>query len=468
MAASKRWLAVALILVAVLASLEYMPRNVVFRAAIPADAAFPLNEGPTGTSILWARLAEEGYDEAVVYGSSGIARAANKTDIVYLLVAPGPASPDAPGEPLDTLRILVSSGKRVHVILLDENPEYQAWRFVAEASQAICGAPPPGHSGVLNNSVATVVAVLEGAEWRLSTGFTGALNPELPNPQSVGVEARAYTAQPALPMRLGAYEYFAAAWPAPLPEGDWVLVGARCTSTTGSVTILADGTVAVNLAAVQAPRDIDFVVELVKSAAPDPQDTVIVVDESFYSGPAEPGDEVNLILRLHPTVLVLAFAHAYSTIEKAVAAEFEAQRLYWLILLAAGLVLVSATWLSTPASDRVSLAPKEKRRGRRGLPRPGILGSWRDARDACRLASRARALVPAPARPSTPIEERIAFHAARITRVCRLVAGAPAPARYIPLWGWAARAARESALALLAAAGVPLKEAGGVGVVGER
>ncbi|NOZ31192.1 MAG: hypothetical protein GXO68_04505, partial [Crenarchaeota archaeon] len=52
---SKKLLAVILILIALTASLEYLPRNILLKVAIPTNAPYPLNEAPSGTSILWGK-----------------------------------------------------------------------------------------------------------------------------------------------------------------------------------------------------------------------------------------------------------------------------------------------------------------------------------------------------------------------------------------------------------------------------
>ena len=461
MAASKRWLAVALLIIALSASLEYMPRNIIFQAAIPADAAFPLNEGPSGTSRLWQKLADLGYRQAIVYASSGLAgRLENITDVVFLLVAPDTPTGDATVATQRVLDTLLDSGRRVHVILLDEAPSREAYEFYRYAWTRICGGTPPLVSNrILNNTVATIVAVAGGKTWRLPTGYTGYIS---------GPDGRApYTspAQPLLEETGQGTVYFAAAWPYPEPgaEGLWYLVGARCATGKGSVTVLADSTVAVNLAAVTSPEDLEFTVTLVRSVAPNPDSTLILVDEAFYAGGG--GQEVNLVLRLHPSVLALAFAHVYRAVEREALQAFVERNIYWLIPAAVGLILLSSSWIATQASAKEVYEEKaEKARKRRWrVPKPlaGVVGSWSGAAAACREALEQAGI--APEWGPEPVRDHIRHHRGRLESTCRLVSKAPLPLRLIPLWGWAARRARDHARALLELAGLPPSMEGPVG-----
>ena len=453
MAASRRWLAVALLLVALLASLEFMPRNVIFRAAIPVDAAFPANEGPGGTSILWGELEERGYSTAIVYGTSGIySKARDATDIVYLLVAPATPAPEAPEEPLEAVKRLLAMGKRVHVILLDEAPARRTWEFIEEASTAICGAPPPFQVvGPLNNSIAVIEATVGGERIVAPTGYTGILSGNLP---------LAYSTKPLIPMSINNYQFFAAAWPSE-PWGQWGLVGARCASPRGSVTVLADSTVAVNLATGTNREALRLSLALVESIAPYKAKTLIVVDESFYAG-APGSSEVNLILRLHPSVFILALSQVYSIAEDRVVAAFAGYNILWLLALAAGLVLLSASWLATPAS---ASWPKG-RRGGRGLriraPR-GLLGPWSAASRACMRARRLASMIPSSG-PRDPAWEHVEWYLSQIHSTCRIVEKTPLPLRFVPVWGWAARRALEAAArAALISGVVPPEEVERIG-----
>jgi len=446
-AASKRWLAIALALVAIAASLEYVPRDLLFRVAVPDDAAFPLNEGPLGTSELWNRLSQAGYGTAIVYGTSGVAAAtADARDVVYLLVAPGPATPDAPREPLAALDALLAQGKRVHVVLLDEQPEPAAREFTAQAWARLCPDTPVPRlpSTILDNSVATIVANLGGVDWRAPTGYTGYVS------GPTGAYPEAYAAQPALPIEARGATFFAAAWPSTLEPtpGAWIIVGVKCEGPEGSVTVLADSTVAVNLAASTAPEALDLAMAIIEDAAPDPQAAVVVVDEAFYSGAAEGGD-VALILRLHPSVLVLALAQVYRGVEAGVVEAFVERNIYWLLVLAAGLALVSATWTATGMSSRKSSGGRAPHRTR---GRSRISGSWREAVEACSRAREAARLAP-EAGPG-PVREHARLHESRLRLVCSLVRYAPPPLRWAPVWGWAAERARREALALLLLTGV--------------
>jgi len=448
-AGSKRWLIVAFVLIAIVASLEYMPRNVLLRVAIPADASFPLNDAPTGTSILWSRIEGEGYETAIVYGLSGLAgRLEGKTDVVYLVVAGDNPVGNALEEASQTIDYLVASGVRVHMIMLDEAPNPVSMAVLDYASTRVCGVGAPEISQeILNSTIVTIRAVAGGREWVLPTGYTGYLIVEGEGPlTSDGV--------PTLPYSLGVYEAIAAAWPYPDPPytGAWYILGARCTGARGSITVIADSTIAINLAAQTVPNTTDFIVELIRDVAPDPNATLVVADEQYYAGGGD--DQVNLLLRLHPSVLLLAIAQVYREAETAVLAFFARDRLLWLIILAASMVLLSATWLATPLSNRFRAYREKAERRLRPLLAQAFGGSWEEAYKACRRAREAVRIVPRPSQPRTPVEEHVLASLGRVESTCRVVEGAILPLRYLPVWRWAVRRVRDAALTALALSGV--------------
>jgi len=447
---SKRWMMVAFFIIALTASLEYMPRNVLLQVAIPADASFPLNEGPTGTSILWARLQEEGYETAVIYGVSGLAgRLEGKTDVVYLVVAGDNPVGGALEEARQTIDYMLANGYRVHMVVLDEAPDPVVTAIANYTSTRVCGVPSPIISyRILNSTIVTIRGYAGGQLWTIPSGYTSYL--------IVGGQGPIVAAGvPALPYELDGYTAIAAAWPYPDPPytGSWYLIGARCVGARGSTTLIADSTIAVNLAAQSVPDTIEYVVALIRDVAPNPNTTLIVVDEQYYAG-GDGDNQVNLLLRLHPSILLLALAKVYRDAELTILAFFARDRLLWLIILAAGMILLSATWLATPLSSRIRQA-REKAALR--LPRISlahVLGSWHEAAAACEKAWRAARMVPRPDRPAEAVEEHILDALRRLETTCRIVKAAPLPLKALPVWGWAAVRARRSALTALALSGV--------------
>ena len=163
---------------------------------------------------------------------------------------------------------------------------------------------------------------------------------------------------------------------------------------------------------------------------------------------------MNLLLRLHPSVLLLALAKVYRDAELTILSLFARDRLLWLIMLAVGMILLSATWLATPLSSRIRQAQEK---AARRLPRivfPPVLGGWREAALACEKAERAARMVPRPERPASPVEEHIADALQRLKSTCRIVKTAPFPLQALPLWGWAKRRVMKAALTALALSGV--------------
>ncbi len=435
--ASKKWLVFVFVLVALLASLEYMPRNVLLRVAIPADASYPLNEGDTGTSMLWDRLRGEGYRVAIVYGRSGLVGLENVSDVVYLSVAGSTPVSDAVDGFQDIMDVVIGQGKRFHFILLDEAPTPQERAMLLRASNTLCGSePPPISTKVLNNTIATLYAVINGRDYVVSTGYLGYI-------EVAGAPLAAPT-RPVLPQPVQGYPRyvaFASSWPYPQEpyRGYWYIVGIRCTGGRGSVTVLMDSTIAVNLAAREDPRTLDLVVDLINTAtSSEPSETLVIVDEELYAGAAT--GNVELILRLHPSVLLLAASSLYSRAEAAAAKVLGGQGLLWLIPLAAAMAILYSSWVSTPSSSRKRMRKERRVTGLRSrlreLTSPAWLGTWRASREACAKALELTSMIPSNAGDGDPRWAMVEYYVGRVKSTCSNINRVPYPLRLIPAWGW--------------------------------
>ncbi|MEB3846659.1 MAG: hypothetical protein GSR74_01630 [Desulfurococcales archaeon] len=444
---SKKWLALALVIVALLASLEYMPRNVLLRVAVPSDASYPLNKGPYGTSKLWSTLASEGYREAIVYGFSGLPKLQNIRDVVILEI--GGSSPTPPSEAYKLVRSLVARQVRVHLLVLDEEPSPGVSRLIENISYIICDYMSLRIRGPLNNTYNDLYLVVGGKSYDLPTGYTGYL---------------AYTTgpittpgKPHLPERQGLYRLIAAAWPYPSPpmNGFWYIAGAECKSSKGSVVLIADSTIATNMEAEAHPEALEAIAGIIRERVSSPKTTLILVDEEFYVNPGQ--GNLQLILSLHPSIFLLAFARIYAGIEGFVVKSLVSHHLTPLLVLGIATVLSAATIHSSRITGKEK---EEEKKRRKRLRKPSItlsmeLGSWSDAYTACRRTEKYGRLITGHGSSFRTIR-RLTLESREL---CRRVEGSRI-LRYIPLWGSLRRRIIVNMALALSIAGVyPYQEA---------
>lgn len=449
---SRKLLAVALLLIALTASLEYTPRNILLRVAIPVNAPYPLNDSPSGTSILWRSLGEAGYKTAIVYGLSGLPRLENVTDLVYLAVG-GTLPEDAGlGEAYNLMKSAADGGVRVHYMLFDENPKPPIVNLTLQVSRLICGVDPPGVIGILNSSLSTYYGVAGGREYVLPTGYTGYI-------EWMGAPI-AYPARPTLPQDYGAegpapshrgpqgygYRVIAAAWPYPSPphQGEWYAVGVECSSVKGSVVIVADSTITVNLETGTVSDSIEYLESLVGERVESPGTTLVVSDEELYVAPG--GEALQLVLSLHPSVLLVAVSRVYSSLESLALDALRSTGLSALIVAAVAATLVSAGVYSSIYGER--RREPGKGRGRLSLTLP--FGSWARAYSACGVAERHARI---PTLEGGPLGEEAARIAGRIASRCERVRGANLFFKLLPVWGGVGRSVEWDLAVLLALTG---------------
>ncbi|MCE4620527.1 MAG: hypothetical protein F7C33_05830 [Desulfurococcales archaeon] len=419
---SKKWLALVLVIVALLASLEYMPRNILLRVAIPSDASYPLNKGPYGTSKLWNMLASKGYREAIVYGYSGLPRLRNVKDVVILEI--GGSSTAPPSEAYRLARDLVARNVRVHLIVLDEEPSQGVSKYIENVSDLLCGYTPPRIRGPLNSTYNDLYLVVDGKAYDLPTGYTGYL--------SYTTDPVATPGKPRLPENQGLYKLIAAAWPYPSPpyNGFWYIIGAECRSNRGSVVLIADSTIATNMEADAHPEAVEAITNIINDRVSSPRTTLILVDEEFYVNPGQ--GNVQLILSLHPSIFLLAFAKAYSGIEKFVIKDLVGHHLTPLLVLGIATVLSAATLYASriTGKEKVRVKTGRKRSWKLGITLSLGLGSWSDAYTVCMRAEKYSRLITGHDTSLGTIRELTQ----EVGELCRRVRGSRV-LRYIPLWG---------------------------------
>ncbi len=438
---SKKWLALALVLVALLGSLEYMPRNILLRIAIPSNASYPLNNGPFGTSELWDFLRQKGFKTSIIYGYSGLPRVRGIKDVVFLDI--GGASTSEPSEAYKIINQYIREGVKVHFIMLDEKPTREIWNLLVNTSLAICDTIPPKVGGPLNSTFNDLYLTTGEKDYDLPTGYTGYI---IKNESPIVSPGK-----PSLPMQLGDYTAIAAAWPYANPpfRGNWYIVGVECRGDKGSIVIIADSTIAINLEGNSHPEALTAIEGIIKSRISSPNTTLILVDEEFYVQPGE--GNLQLILSLHPSVFLLAFSRVYSAIESLIVHQLARRGLLPLLIAGFTAILLSASLYST------RLTTKEHRKTRKTkkskslkdiLPSLGI-GFWKDT---IRICEKASIIVPlssgrGPTRGILDnLIESVEKDCNRIKKSLIL--------RYIPIWGSLKRRVLVNASLALSLAGV--------------
>lgn len=438
---SKKLLATLLIVIALLASLEYLPRNILLKIAIPTDAPYPLNTAPSGTSLLWERLTERGYRTAIIYGASGLPNLANISDLVYLAV--GGTLPDNASlrEASVIIAQALKEGKRVHFILLDEAPRQPVEALAWNASQLICGSNPPRIIGILNSTISTFYGIAGDREYLLPTGFTGYI--------TWSGDPLVYPAKPFLPQPINGYQVIAAAWPYPSQPyaGEWYAAGAECRSMKGSVVIIADSTIAVNLETGTVNESLEYLDTLIRERVNSPNTTLVVSDEELYVSPGS--ESLQLVLSLHPSVLLMAASKAYASLEKLSIQALDKIGLTPLLVAGLASILASSSIYSSLYGERRKRKASEKMKVRRLPALP--FGGWRGAREACDMAVR-RVEVLSP--PEGLVGEEVERLRREIMSSCRRVKTANLLVRYIPLWGGVRRRVLEDLATVLSLAGV--------------
>ncbi len=443
---SRKWLGFLLVLIAVIASLEYLPRDLLVRVAIPQDASYPLNEGPSGTSILWRTLEERGFDTKIVYGLSGTPDFSGYRDLVYLAV--GGVTREGTGlkEAYSLLEKARTRGLRIHYVLLDEAPTPPVRDLTRQASLLICGSSPPQIRGILNSTISTFYGLIQGKGYDIPTGFTGYI--------TFTGDPIVYPVKPLLPQGLGPFTAIAAAWPYPAEpyQGKWYIVGVECRSARGTVVLIADSTIAVNLVAETHSKSLDYIVNLIAERVESPETTLVVSDEELYVAPGN--ENLQLVLSLHPSILLLAASQLYGMAESVATSIMARRGLTPLLIAGIASILASAALYS-------SLPPKIKKEGERGRIAgfSAVLSSLRSlfasldsVMPLCTMASKYLGLPTS--RTSHNVERELSRLKDSITRECSRVERMGAFLRFLPVWGLVKRRLESSLIVYLSLAGI--------------
>ncbi len=358
MALPKKVLALLLILVALTASLESMPRYLVASLAVPSPASGPTNESPYGTKLLVQLVEDMGYNVSLVYGPESLLRL-DAREVGIVLVAPYRLTDEYLNRLVEAVDSLASRGVLVHLLVADEVNE-TVNRVIERFHSRLCRFAPQPSIGELmrQDSVKAVFytghETVEAVTGRTSYVIVSGVEPVR------GINPPPPLVKPGPVTTWGIYAY---AWPAgdPLPPLSWYPLAYKCWNIrAGSESIVADSTLFINsmISAENGTRKaVEAIIEM--SLGGPRQELVVVFDQEPYVDPAMRAD---LRLRFHPSFILTLAATLYKQLEERA---FQIMSSHYPAMLAASL-LASIVALSLLPSWTRGGGKRRKRRGKGG------------------------------------------------------------------------------------------------------
>ncbi|MEB3860760.1 MAG: hypothetical protein GSR84_00890 [Desulfurococcales archaeon] len=359
----KKTVAVLLIIIALTASLESMPRYLVASIAVPAPASGPTNESPYGTSRLVELASAMGYNTTIVYGSESL-KSLEAREVGIVLVAPYNMPEDYVERLDNVLEELRRSGVATYILLADEVNE-TVNGIIEALHQDLCPfAPQPLLGGLMvQDSVKAVFYTSGHGVVEATTGRTSYIRVQGIEPVR-GLKPPAPEVRPGPVTTWGVYAY---AWPAgdPLPPLSWYPLAYKCQSIRGGgVNVIADSTLLINKMLEDNTTRILAGEILKTSFGPPRSGLVIAFDQEPYLDPTLRAD---IRLRFHPSFILTTAASIYASLESQLL-QVAAQHYPTLmaITLLAGLIALA----TLPPWLRGSRPKRSKRRKTRKEQRP--------------------------------------------------------------------------------------------------
>ncbi len=305
----KRIIVAIVLLVLILGSMESRPRALILSIATPDDAPLPYNDGPLGISILSEKLVEEGFEVVIIPEPEDLERylfsreASDERIIVTIIGSDSLVNKSSLAE---TLRIVAeaSSTSKISLVYADERPllplDSKEWMLVQEE---LCGI----HYFSLwsmEASESNIVSVM-GGEYVALTGYVAPLVLS----QSGGV---AYAAEPPDETDI----VFMYAWPS-LGEvrGLWFSLGGVCSLGDDVLVVIGDSTMFLNYIVEVGDESLDAAVQPFILASAGERGKVVFIQDLYISGE----QRRNIAVMLAPSIIVLAVAELYRSLEPSIA-----------------------------------------------------------------------------------------------------------------------------------------------------
>ncbi|MCE4601901.1 MAG: hypothetical protein F7B18_01820 [Desulfurococcales archaeon] len=356
----KKTLAVLLIIIALTASLESMPRYLVASIAVPAPASGPTNESPYGTSRLVELASLMGYNVSIVYGPESL-RALEAREVGVVLVAPY-NTPEDYVERLDEVLGELRRARIVTYVLVADEFNETANAVVEALHSDLCPfAPEPMLGGLMvQDSVKAVFYTGGHGVIEATTGRTSYIKVQGVDPAR-GLKPPAPVVRPGPVTTWGVYAY---AWPAgdPLPPLSWYPLAYKCQSIRGGgISLVADSTLLINKM-LDDNRTRILAGEILRTSFGDPRDgLVIVFDQEPYLDPTLRAD---IRLRFHPSFILTTAASIYASLESQL---LQVAAQHYPTLMAIALLAGLLTLTTLPPWLR-GAQPRRVKRRRRGKP----------------------------------------------------------------------------------------------------
>ncbi len=346
----KKTVALLLVIVALTAALESMPRYLVASIAVPNPASGPTNESPYGGSNLVRLAGEAGYNVSIIYGPETISRLPG-AEVGIVLVAPYNLPDSYIDRLLDAIDEKIRDGGLVYVLIADELPG-NANKLLDRLHERLCPLAPRAMLGdlMMQDSVKVILYTGHGAVETV-TGKTSYINVYGVEP-APGVKPPPPRVEPGVTTIWGVYAY---AWPGtdPLPPLSWYPLAYSCKSRYGGLGVVADSTLFINSMLSSSNTSREAAVAVLRSTFGPPRDTLVLAfDQEPY---VDPTLRVDARIRFHPSFILLALASIYREVEERVIgiARTHYPALTAIILLASVLVLTAfPPWMRGVSKSR--------------------------------------------------------------------------------------------------------------------
>ncbi|MEB2837308.1 MAG: DUF4350 domain-containing protein [Desulfurococcales archaeon] len=371
------YVALIIVVIALNAALEAMPKDVVISTGFNPLSASPRNPGPYGTSDLVALLQNEGFKVLVIASLQDLAYALPERPgrLVISVIAPDRISP---GEREALLR-LARQGN-VSILVATENTENVSTGIAEDLSLIKCGTPiflpavsTAPYRLLYNASRDSALVVSLPGEGRVDVVATGYVAPVIPGPPRNATEALKKAKLPpesVPPIPLGEI-YVIAEAVLPASEASEPLVpqrftaGIACRSNRGALVVIGDSTIFTNmLIGSRGGRYADLALSIYRYLAGNGRATVVFIAD-LYSRKS-----YSLALKFHPSVLLTAAALRYKSLEASLASYLALHPL-GVLGVVAGLSL--AAYAAMPRELRAR-PPRRRRQQRRLEGPPAFIG----------------------------------------------------------------------------------------------
>ncbi len=365
MALSKKIAALLLLLVALTATLEAMPRALVASLAVPGTASAPLNGGPYGSSVLVKLVEKLGYKVLVVSSMQELDERGiwGNEDVAYILVAPtNNESEDYVRNVASSIGKHVESGRKFYFLLMDEAPIEEAKILFEEIHKAVCPNVPVAGTGELLPLESVAVRVYNGDSWvEVASGYTSYVDSPVA-PADYMARAHGSFEPETISLKLGGGIEVSIpgwAWPStsPLTPLLWYPIFYKCSSPRGSVGLFADSTLFINAVLASNESYLRAASLVVAGVIGQPRDDLVVVfDQRMY---VDERIRVSFMVRYHPSRVMIEGEKIYASMEERAVALLKTDPL---LTMAVALALALGVWSLLPPWTRGASRIKNPKR----------------------------------------------------------------------------------------------------------